>query len=108
MKHYRWTADEAIAWLRICRPGSVIGPQQEFVCEYQQRMWDEGEKFRRNRALKLAWDEGEEANALQAASVAKVARDFAKVSTNDLVNVKRSGRIKRQNKCQTDGVLSLA
>jgi len=108
MKHYRWTADETIAWLRICRPGSVIGPQQEFVCEYQQKMWDEGEKFRQGRALKLAWDEGEEAAALQAASVAKVARDFAKVSTNDLVNVKRSGRIKRQNKCHTDGVLSLA
>ena len=24
MKHYRWPASEIIAWLRICRPGSVI------------------------------------------------------------------------------------
>jgi cell division cycle 14 len=33
MKHYKFTAAEAIAWLRICRPGSVIGPQQNFLEE---------------------------------------------------------------------------
>uniref|UniRef100_A0A3B5LEI8 protein-tyrosine-phosphatase n=1 Tax=Xiphophorus couchianus TaxID=32473 RepID=A0A3B5LEI8_9TELE len=33
MKHYRFTAAEAIAWTRICRPGSVIGPQQNFLEE---------------------------------------------------------------------------
>ena len=31
MKHYCWKAFECIAWLRICRPGSVIGPQQQFL-----------------------------------------------------------------------------
>uniref|UniRef100_A0A3P8X3A2 protein-tyrosine-phosphatase n=1 Tax=Cynoglossus semilaevis TaxID=244447 RepID=A0A3P8X3A2_CYNSE len=25
MKHFRFTAAEAIAWIRICRPGSIIG-----------------------------------------------------------------------------------
>jgi cell division cycle 14 len=108
MKHYKWTAEEAIAWLRICRPGSVIGPQQDFVVEYQQKMWDEGEKFRESRSLKLAWDEGKEAAARQAASVAKVAREFAKVSTDDSVSVKRSDRIRRQNKCRKDDVVSIA
>ncbi|KAI3372747.1 hypothetical protein L3Q82_023209, partial [Scortum barcoo] len=34
MKHYRLTAAEAIAWIRICRPGSIIGPQQNFVEEW--------------------------------------------------------------------------
>ncbi|KAI4872945.1 hypothetical protein NFI96_023627 [Prochilodus magdalenae] len=34
MKHYRFTAAEAIAWIRICRPGSVIGPQQHFLEDY--------------------------------------------------------------------------
>ncbi len=34
MKHYKFTAAEAIAWLRICRPGSVIGPQQNYLEEY--------------------------------------------------------------------------
>ncbi len=28
MKHFQMTAAECIAWLRIVRPGSVIGPQQ--------------------------------------------------------------------------------
>lgn len=34
MKHYRFTAAEAIAWIRICRPGSIIGPQQNFLEEW--------------------------------------------------------------------------
>ena len=33
MKHYKLTASESISWLRICRPGSVIGPQQNFLEE---------------------------------------------------------------------------
>lgn len=33
MKHYKFTAAECIAWLRICRPGSVIGPQQNWLEE---------------------------------------------------------------------------
>uniref|UniRef100_A0A8C7RPB4 Protein-tyrosine-phosphatase n=1 Tax=Oncorhynchus mykiss TaxID=8022 RepID=A0A8C7RPB4_ONCMY len=33
MKHYRFTAADAIAWIRICRPGSIIGPQQDFLEE---------------------------------------------------------------------------
>lgn len=31
MKHYHLTAHETIAWIRICRPGSVIGHQQEWL-----------------------------------------------------------------------------
>lgn len=33
IKHYRFSAAEAVAWIRICRPGSVIGPQQHFLEE---------------------------------------------------------------------------
>lgn len=33
MKHFKFTAAESISWLRICRPGSVIGPQQNFLEE---------------------------------------------------------------------------
>lgn len=36
MKHYKFTHAEAIAWIRICRPGSIIGPQQHFLEEYVQ------------------------------------------------------------------------
>ncbi|TRZ03139.1 hypothetical protein DNTS_014534 [Danionella cerebrum] len=46
MKHFRLTAAEAIAWIRICRPGSVIGPQQNYVHEKQWSLWSEGDLFR--------------------------------------------------------------
>ncbi len=31
MKHYKFTAEEIIGWMRIVRPGSIIGPQQQFM-----------------------------------------------------------------------------
>nr|XP_015194787.1 PREDICTED: dual specificity protein phosphatase CDC14A isoform X2 [Lepisosteus oculatus] len=43
MKHYRFTASEAIAWIRICRPGSIIGPQQHFLEEKQASLWVQGD-----------------------------------------------------------------
>jgi len=47
MKHWRWTALEVIGWLRICRPGSIIGHQQEWLEDKQSEMWREGDQFRR-------------------------------------------------------------
>ncbi|XP_069332415.1 dual specificity protein phosphatase CDC14B isoform X5 [Eulemur rufifrons] len=46
MKHYKMTAAETIAWIRICRPGSVIGPQQQFLVMKQASLWLEGDYFR--------------------------------------------------------------
>jgi cell division cycle 14 len=46
MKHYRFTAREAIAWVRLCRPGSVIGLQQEWLEEKQEYLWEQGNKMR--------------------------------------------------------------
>ncbi|XP_060136093.1 dual specificity protein phosphatase CDC14B isoform X3 [Zootoca vivipara] len=46
MKHYRMTAAEAIAWIRICRPGSVIGAQQHFLLKKQSELWLEGDILR--------------------------------------------------------------
>ncbi|XP_041255391.1 dual specificity protein phosphatase CDC14B isoform X4 [Onychostruthus taczanowskii] len=46
MKHYRMTAAESIAWIRINRPGSVIGPQQHFLMDKQAELWTEGDIFR--------------------------------------------------------------
>ncbi|TMW67377.1 hypothetical protein Poli38472_012493 [Pythium oligandrum] len=39
MKHDHFTAHELIGWLRICRPGSVIGPQQQFMESIEAKMW---------------------------------------------------------------------
>ncbi|XP_047656125.1 dual specificity protein phosphatase CDC14B isoform X3 [Tachysurus fulvidraco] len=49
MKHFRLTAAEAIAWIRICRPGSVIGPQQNFVEDQQSSLWVEGDLYRQEQ-----------------------------------------------------------
>lgn len=46
MKHYKFTAAETIGWLRICRPGSVIGPQQNFLEEKQSWLWAQGDAHR--------------------------------------------------------------
>ncbi|CAH1286052.1 unnamed protein product [Diabrotica balteata] len=52
MKHYKFTAEEAIAWIRICRPGSIIGPQQSWLQEKQKQMWKTGESYRKENCLK--------------------------------------------------------
>uniref|UniRef100_A0A3Q0QU53 protein-tyrosine-phosphatase n=1 Tax=Amphilophus citrinellus TaxID=61819 RepID=A0A3Q0QU53_AMPCI len=41
MKHFRFTAAEAIAWIRICRPGSIIDQEvgvQAFVQHYNNNI----------------------------------------------------------------------
>ena len=39
MKHYRFPARAWIGWNRIVRPGSVLGPQQQFLCEMEPLMF---------------------------------------------------------------------
>ncbi|KAK2187514.1 hypothetical protein NP493_163g03029 [Ridgeia piscesae] len=46
MKHYKFTAAEAIAWIRVCRPGSIIGPQQNYMQEKQAWLWMQGDLYR--------------------------------------------------------------
>jgi len=38
MKHYEFTAREAMGWLRVLRPGSVIGKQQQFLVDQEPTM----------------------------------------------------------------------
>ncbi|XP_030647238.1 dual specificity protein phosphatase CDC14AB isoform X2 [Chanos chanos] len=58
MKHYRFTAAEAIAWIRICRPGSVIGPQQHFLEEKQTTLWAQGDVQRSKHKQRLLDERG--------------------------------------------------
>ncbi len=37
MKHMHFTANECIGWLRIVRPGSVIGTQQQYLKDQEAR-----------------------------------------------------------------------
>merc|ERR1712157_377839 len=57
MKHYAWTAAQVICWLRICRPGSVIGPQQRFLEMQQPKMWKAGDLFRAKHQIVLKYDQ---------------------------------------------------
>lgn len=40
------TAREAIAWMRICRPGSVIGQQQGWLEKIESWLWRQGSQYR--------------------------------------------------------------
>ncbi|KAL4534098.1 hypothetical protein Ndes2437B_g03394 [Nannochloris sp. 'desiccata'] len=42
-----FTAEEAMAYIRVCRPGSVIGPQQHYLMQYAPRLLHEGRAARR-------------------------------------------------------------
>ncbi|KAF8796946.1 Dual specificity protein phosphatase like protein [Argiope bruennichi] len=50
MKHHHFTAAEAIAWIRICRPGSIIGHQQHWLEEKQGLLCYQGNIFRAEKA----------------------------------------------------------
>jgi cell division cycle 14 len=50
MKHYKYTADEFIGWCRICRPGSVVGPQQQFLADKQPVLWKAGDMANRKKS----------------------------------------------------------
>lgn len=51
MKHYRFTAAEAIGWLRVTRPGSIIGPQQHYIQEMESVMWRQGDAYRLQKLM---------------------------------------------------------
>lgn len=42
MKHFKFPARAFIGWNRICRPGSILGPQQQFMCEMEREMFQVG------------------------------------------------------------------
>ena len=75
MKHYQFTAEEMIGWFRIVRPGSIIGPQQQWMQEMQMRMWHDGEVFRANLAnnnRRLAGNGGGEGASLPGISKSNI------------------------------------
>jgi len=47
IKHYGFTAEEALGYIRVCRPGSVIGPQQLYLLHYGPRLAAEGVALRK-------------------------------------------------------------
>lgn len=54
MKHYQFPARAFIGWNRICRPGSILGPQQQFMVDMQHDMFQAGAAMRRPQASMLS------------------------------------------------------
>ncbi len=52
IKHYGFTPEEAMGYIRICRPGSVIGPQQNFLVAKAKQLQQEGRTFREARRVR--------------------------------------------------------
>ncbi|CAB3229724.1 unnamed protein product [Arctia plantaginis] len=48
IKHYKMTSHEAIGWMRICRPGSVIGHQQGWLEQLEPWLIKQGNIYRRH------------------------------------------------------------
>ena len=42
MKHHGFTAREAMGWLRVMRPGSVVGDQQHYLLAVERRLREQG------------------------------------------------------------------
>lgn len=51
IKHYNFNALEAIAWLRLCRPGSVIGHQQQWMLSKEAYLMNEGVAYRKRHSI---------------------------------------------------------
>lgn len=48
MKHFEYPAAEVIPWVRMCRPGSILGSQQLFIVEIEETCYKWGEAFKKS------------------------------------------------------------
>ena len=51
MKHYRFPARAFIGYIRICRPGSILGPQQAFLVQEQDKYFKLGDEYRAKKGI---------------------------------------------------------
>ena len=51
MKHYKFPARAFIGYIRICRPGSILGPQQQFLVEMQDKYFKIGDQYRKENNI---------------------------------------------------------
>ena len=59
MKHYYFPAAGFIGWIRIVRPGSILGPQQNYLIEMEKVMREEGQSSPIWKEVRLQVDEKE-------------------------------------------------
>mmetsp|Transcript_18767 Transcript_18767/g.28856 ORF Transcript_18767/g.28856 Transcript_18767/m.28856 type:complete len:135 (-) Transcript_18767:114-518(-) len=49
MKHFKFPAAAFIGWIRICRPGSILGPQQFYLLEQEEKYLGKDSAAYKNR-----------------------------------------------------------
>jgi len=49
MKHFGFPPQAFIGWIRIARPGSILGPQQQYLNNMDRKMLDLGGQEARNQ-----------------------------------------------------------
>lgn len=54
MKHFKFPAAYFIGWIRIARPGSILGPQQYFLLEKEAELMGSGILNKDMGRLKMA------------------------------------------------------
>ncbi|CAD5210209.1 unnamed protein product [Bursaphelenchus okinawaensis] len=86
MKHCKMTAPQCMAWLRICRPGSVIGPQQQFLIDRQSWCWKQGSTQGKHKSpLRVPAKTEDEKNA-NAVEISLDAKPVPKTSIGNVNN----------------------
>ncbi|DBA02557.1 TPA: hypothetical protein N0F65_011029 [Lagenidium giganteum] len=103
MLKHRFSAAEAIAWCRICRPGSIVGPQQHFLQVKQRELWEstdaamvhaqDGTPFARRQAQLQHARQADDAAAMAFASATTVPPPAPRASTPN--KIKQSSSSKR-------------
>ena len=69
MKHYGFPPAAFIGWIRIARPGSILGPQQQYLLNMDKKMMDLGGEEARKKLFakvmssKMAYEEVNHAQA---------------------------------------------
>lgn len=99
MKHFSFPPAEFIAWIRICRPGSVLGPQQAYIISMSSKCQQWGEAARR-RSSQLR--DGEEPKCDMSST------DLHKAANGDLGQAERLITAKRTNQSPGSGTTSPA
>lgn len=84
MKHCRFAARDFIGWIRICRPGSVIGPQQQYLVDNELAMFQAGELERRPKSLPASREEEELSQMLRGLKLRSVASGIYPPTVRDL------------------------
>ena len=51
MKHFKFPAAAFIGWIRIARPGSILGPQQYYLLEKEEQMLGCGKSIYYSKSL---------------------------------------------------------